>query len=545
MKFSEKYAELRNEQKKQSFAKIHPKIHIKPITDRMNKEDLFFHSINLKKKVNKLQSELDEKKAEIVKVNLNLKKEEKLLNELTKENQTELNKKENMKKGRDSKSVYQAKEKYSLLKTSFQKLQNETKNLREELSVGKQNYNKKVHSEEKSSDLIKEMRKIKDRFKETKNDIESNLEDINQLKDIKNLFYFNHNKISELENDSKLKEEENIKLGKEIDLLKEEISKMDEKLKKQNIHKAKLKISNEEKLRNKKEEEKYYMNYQENMNKLKALDEEVQKIQGDFGSLKAKYNSKDMEYKKLKETLQTPQCPTTKKYDQNKNKVIKYYDFKKEQNRIEILNSIATDVSKKCEIYEKTLKEKYQVEPEEVLKDFGYEGVIIESNTTNLNNKNKKKEAEAEKTNPFDIDKEIKRRNELKQEEEDDQIMFREFLIIIMKNIGVDTTGLGKAFDQTFSKVITDSSLKNKASFLAQEYANKINLTTFDDDINLNTLKAKFIMKAQSLNNSASDFHNYIKEILSSIEMSQNEDGKTEELFKKNEIFVHFLIIFW
>ena len=340
------------------------------------REQLYAETMQLKRTVNSLRKELAETKSQVVKTELTLRKKEKIIEDLSKENDVEEIKKDNIKRAKDSTIVTLVKKKYKELQQGYKELQEENDNLKANTKLTKI---KEIQIQ--TEILQEEMTKMKNLYRESCNQNRSNIEQLSELNEIKNKFAQQHLIIQNLQELCDNSSKENKELKNQIDLIKEKSLKKDEVIKKQKIDNKKLKVTNDNYLNEKKMKEPFAMGYNEYIQKLRDL-EEKNKI------LKQEYKSKETEcidQKKLIEEMRkkiaTPINPICKTYNVKEQKHIESKPVSDNTTKVELLSSLVKELKIKCNIYEKYLMSN-GIEPESVLKEYNYTGVVPPKSAT-------------------------------------------------------------------------------------------------------------------------------------------------------------------
>ena len=340
----------------------------------IDKERLYEDNILLKKDINKIKRELAETKFEVVKKGMELKEKEKIIIDCLKENNIEIDHQNKLGKAKESAIISLYKEKYINLKNKYNEKCSENKLLKSNIKLTK------LEEYKIENDILnKELSKIKLLYEERKRKIEILKKNIQDFEELKKKFFEQHLIINSLEQKNKLLNEEieNLKImNKELSQEYEKSRKKREKLKLSN---DKLKIKNIKFLNSKKIRE---------ISEVKIINNEyiIKKLKKELNDIKLAYTRKNMDYIKLKNDYNN----FKEKFVNNNNKALSPFKYdeiselekeKKPNSKIELYKSLYDDCKIKIIIYEKYLQ-KNNVNPNNIIKDYGYEGII-----TNENNK--------------------------------------------------------------------------------------------------------------------------------------------------------------
>ncbi|MCQ2819294.1 MAG: hypothetical protein MJ252_18680 [archaeon] len=331
----------------------------------VDKDELYKKTVRIQHSNNKLRLLLAEAKSSLVQSELNLKKKEKMIDELKTENKTAQEKRENKEKGRESTLTSQVQKNYKELKQGFRKLEEENQMLKSSLTVAKRK-EFKIDTE----DILKEMIKLKKMYKECSEKNNESKERIDELQEIKKKFFIQHKVIESLKEDSETSQKEMRDMSDQIQILRERIAKKEEELKKQKIMNKKLEISNNAFLEDKKTTEKYNMSYYEYMTKLEETEENAKKADEEYRSLEGERNSLSKKLKELKKELQVPNSPTTEEFKREA-KARQIEMNEKSKIKAELHRALLRDQDIKVKNYENYLLQNGE-DPEQILKDGGY-----------------------------------------------------------------------------------------------------------------------------------------------------------------------------
>lgn len=334
------------------------------------KEELYEETMQLKRTVNRLRKELAETKSAVVKTELNLRKKEKIIEDLSKENDVEEIKQENIKKAKESTIVALVKKKYNELKDGYKSLQEENEVLKANAKITKI---KEIQIE--TEVLLQEMKKIKSLYLHSQ---EQNKTKLNQLSDygqMREKFIEQHQIIKALQSNYEDLKKQNREFSNQVDTLRDKIIKKDETIRKQKISNQKLQAANDTYLNEKKSSEKYKMNYNEYQIIMNDLQKKCEKLESDYKQKEIDCINQRKMISDMQKRAARPINPTIKEFN---NETIKHIEVKQQNvdsSKNELLRSLLKDYKLKCSIYEKVLID-YGKNPDEVLKQYGYEGVL-------------------------------------------------------------------------------------------------------------------------------------------------------------------------
>ncbi|MCQ2817778.1 MAG: hypothetical protein MJ252_10985 [archaeon] len=337
------------------------------------KEELYDETMKLKRTLNSLKRELEDTKSQVVKQELTLRKKDKIIEDLSKENDVEDVRKDNIKRAQDSTIVSLVKRKYKELQKGFNDLKQENEILKANTKLTK------IKEIQIETEVMKEeMKKIKSLYKQSALENECKSDKLNEINEVKSRFAQQHKIIRNLQETCDNSQNEIKDLKREIDTLKEKLNKREELLKKKKIEIQTLKVKNQTYLDEKKTKETYTMGYNEYMQRLNDLNEKNQRLSVDY----KKRETECMELKKtlaaISQKLSTPMSPIINSYNVQGDKLIQSGEPTVNNTKMELLSSLVKDLTIKCNIYEKYLKEQGE-DVNTILKDNGYEGVISHS----------------------------------------------------------------------------------------------------------------------------------------------------------------------
>ena len=368
--------------------------------NKIEREQLYENNMQLKDTINKLKRELAEVRNQVVKKDLELRKKERLIKECNKENDLESVHEMNLEKARESTLVSLCRDKYNEIKKMYDKKCEENNILKANIKITKlKEYQIQIDS------LKKEMGKIRNLYLHT---LDNNNQLSNSIKDfdkLKKKYLEQHNLINGLMDKCNLYNDEINLLKQQNDYLQIKLEQNMRQQKELKNHNLKLKLTNEKFLTQKKTKENYTLNKDDNQKLINSLKK-------DLSEYKRLYNLKNVECSKLLEHNQKLTNAELKKkkeqqilkpFDFNQIKVIENKKENNETNKLSLYKSLFNENRHKIEIYELYFK-KMGIDKDQIIKDFGYEGVITvnmkipqkneilqnntESNNSNSNNNN-------------------------------------------------------------------------------------------------------------------------------------------------------------
>lgn len=472
-----------------------------PFGEATNKEELYEETILLKKTVNKLKVDLAEAKSEVVKTELNLRKKEKLIEDLTKENQTEESKNENKKRGRESTLASLIQKNYKTLRNGYRILEDENKNLKADLK------STKIKESQLEADiLIEEMQKIKKLYQHSQENNANYRKQIEDLNEFKTQFYAQHKIIQKLQENEAKANDELMNIKTQYEDLFNKYNKKEENIKKQELIIKKLKHENEKFLKEKKDNEKYFMAYSEYQSELKDLKDKYEKSEKDYKKCESENNSLKKVIKNYEQKLKIPENPTSKEYNMNNGKMYESKMSSLDVQKTELMHSLVKDLGIKCKIYEKYIK-KNGGAPSDVLKQNGYQGVIGSAS---------EKVEEQLKT-----ESSVKSNNIVEIESNDEE--FKSFEYMLIKSLEANNTT-----KETISEAINKINTEGNQNIL-EDIVNTFNTYMINgNDDNKALISKQFSKKYEELKKKDNDFIEYINQLISQIK-NYAEDEKNQE----------------
>ena len=174
----------------------------------MEKEELYEQTMHLKKRNNKLKSELDEARSIIVKKDIEIRKKDKLIEDLSKEN-VQIVHEENVHKAKDSTLVTLVKKKYYQLKAEYDDVVKENELLKANVKLTKI---KEIKLEMEV--LQQEYTKLKQLYTHMQEQNKCNVNEISQLKTYQHEYLKQHQLICTLRDNYEHTKETNSKYKK-------------------------------------------------------------------------------------------------------------------------------------------------------------------------------------------------------------------------------------------------------------------------------------------------------------------------------------------
>ena len=345
--------------------------------NKIEREQLYEYNMQLKDIINKLKRELAETRNQVVKKDIEIRKKEKLIKEVSKENDIESVHELNLEKARESTLVSLCKDKYKEIKKEYLKTCEENNILKANIKITK------IKEYQIQIDVLKkEMEKLRNLYLNTLDDNNKLNKEIQEIKSLKQKFYEQHNiinnfieKCNQYDIDINNLKEKNSFLQSKL----EQNNKLKNELKNSNF---KLKISNEKFLKQKKLKENFSLNQNDNQNLIEYLKKErdeykrLYKLKNEECNKMIEMNTKreNEEIKRKKE-----KDYSLKPFNYNNLIVIENKKEDKDYNKVSLYKSLLDESRHKNEIYELYLK-KTGIDKDKLIKAFGYDGVM-NSNT--------------------------------------------------------------------------------------------------------------------------------------------------------------------
>jgi hypothetical protein len=308
---------------------------------------------------------MDEIKNKLFKKDLELIKKDKIMRDLSRENLPEYTREINKEKAKESSLLSMCRQKYNEVKEQYKKKCEENDILKMNIKLTKlKEYQIQIET------LSKEMEKIRNLYINSQTNYENCLKEIKEIQDIKKEFSQQHSIINSLNKKNKdLLLEMNF-IRQENQFLKNELSKnqqIQKKLKKNNL---KLKLSNEKYMNLKKRNENNIIINNDNIRQLKNLRKDL----AEYKSLYLKQSEQYQNLLKKGSTTTAINKPLSFKpfnYENVKNTE----ENQLSQNQSQLYRSLLEEAKIKNKIFENFLME-HDINPEQILKDRGYDGIM-------------------------------------------------------------------------------------------------------------------------------------------------------------------------
>ena len=360
-----------------SFTKVNKtkKIYkIKTSLLNVDKEQLYENNIQLKKYINKLEKELLVLKFKLNQKEKEIKNKEKIIDKYI-TNSKDLKDKEKL---IESNIISHYKDKYLEIKTQYEEELNKTEIMKENLKETK------LKECLIQNDVVKkQMFKMKKIFKNNKKKEQSFKKANSELNLFKQKFVEQHILLTNFMKSNEV-------LNTEITTLKKEKSQVNTELENSKKKNDKLKHSLDKlKLKNIK-----YLDCKKALEEIKFnnlnFEQTIKQLKSELNSIKFAYDSKTNNYNEL-----LKQFNDFKKIfdEKNSNDVLKPFNYEeikdiektpipKNFDKIELYKSLYEESRIKNIIYEKYLREK-KINPKQIIKDYGFDGVINNDNKIN------------------------------------------------------------------------------------------------------------------------------------------------------------------
>lgn len=351
---------------------------------KMEIEQLYEYNLQLRDNLNKLKKELAETKYQVVKKEIELREKEKIIRSIIRENDVDVVHEEKFEKAKESALLTMCKDKYNILRNTYEKECEENKILKANIKLTK------IKEFQIENDILnKEIRKIRALYDNCKKVLKKYKNMVKELKSFKTKFLEQHTIISSFTQKCDLLNAQIETLKQERDLLQKNLDSNIKRQEKLKISNNKLKFKNIRFLNQKKAKEDYNFknnNYQKTLNKLESDAKEFKSAfyqkMSEYKELKEQYETLDQKYKILSKTSLKPF-----KYDDIKH--IERESDLKNIDKIELYKSLYDESQMKIVIYEKYFKEK-NIKYEDIIRESGYNGILnSENRILLLNQKNK------------------------------------------------------------------------------------------------------------------------------------------------------------
>ena len=343
---------------------------------QITREELYEENMHLKDKLNKMRRELDETKNKLFKRGLELNKKEKIIRDCNKENVTELTHEINLEKAKESALLTMCKQKYNEMKHKYEKKCEENDILKANIKITKiKEYKIQIEV------LKNEMDKIRNLYLNSQSNYEKSLEEIKQMNNLKSEFNKQHSIINTLNNKNQNLSNEMNYLQQENDYLRKELKKNQEIQKKLKKNNFKLKMTNEKFMNLKKQKDNSVILNTDNIRKLKILKK-------DLAEYKLLYSKQNEKYQNLLKNIPSKQnIIDLKPFNYQNLKNVEASPIS--DNQSQLYKSLLEDAKVKNSIFENFLRE-HDINPELLIKNKGYEGILninINKNIQKLNQK--------------------------------------------------------------------------------------------------------------------------------------------------------------
>ena len=337
----------------------------------ITKEELYEENFQLKNSLKRAKKELEEVKKSLFKKGLELEKKEKIINDCTKENVTDLEHELNLNKAKESSLLTLCRKKYSEMKSKYEKECKQNEILRMNIKLTKlKEYQTQIDAYQK------ELQKILKLYNNSKEKLDKALKEINDLNEIKNEFINQHSLINVLRKKCEDLTDNITTLQEENNFLKNEIERnqmIQKKLKRSNV---KLRISNEKFMKMKKMKEGSYIVNKNNIIKLNNLQKDLKEYKDLYEKTNYEYLRITNNIAKKDKNIVTPDLLDIQGINFLNSKII---EKKIENNQEELYKSLLNNEKLKNKIFEKYLKD-HGINTEKILKEKGYDGIIRKEN---------------------------------------------------------------------------------------------------------------------------------------------------------------------
>lgn len=379
-----------------SFSELYPPVtftmpsYQKPsrIGNQITREELYEENMHFKNKINKMRRQLDEVNNKLFKRGLELNKKEKIIRDCNKENVTEYTHELNLEKAKESALLSVCKQKYIQMKKDYEKKCKENEILIANIKITKlKEYQIQIDV------LKKEMEKLRTLYINSQSNYENSVKEVKEMKEIKTEFSQQHTIINSLNkkyNDLSIEMSNVVEENNYLRNLLDKNHKIQKELK---IKSSILKISNDKYLKLKKNKETSLIINKDYEAQLKKLNKEVKEY-------KLLYSRLSEEYNKLLGNKEKPKMINMKKNSESKsdnnNIMIKNDIIKSNNNQFQLYKSLYEELKIKNRILENFLKEN-DIDPEQIIKNKGYDGVM--NSNTKINIQKLKEKIEKSSTN--------------------------------------------------------------------------------------------------------------------------------------------------
>ena len=534
--------------------------------NKIEREQLYENNMQLRENLNKLERQLKKSKYLNVKTEMELRKKEKLIENLINENSKDEIDQKRIIPVKESVLLTKFKQKYNKIKTDYEKLNSEYNILKA---------NKKLTSireyQIENEVLNKEIKKIKSLYENSKKYYDKYKDTNEKFKEIKIKFVEQHSiilsyeqKIEMLNEKIKILEEENINIKKDIENERKRFEKY-------NIKNKILEIKNKKLLDNKKIKEISELE----QNNYKKDNEEQKK---EIFELKSALNIRISEI----QTLQK-ECDNYKKLiekiDNTSLEPINYQNFQhfekkeypKNADKLELYKSLYEESLIIISSYEKYFKEN-DINPKNIVKNYGYNGTINSNNKIiyNFNDKIEEKnyldnntDAGLSNTNTKVFSNELQNENEI-QSDINNEMKEKEnfYFLIFIKNLEAKkiTSEYMKNKIESIKKLFNDKKSIKKEEFLSpfiKMLIEDMKITKEEDKKQIENFMSEYFDYFQNnynifiqqlieifdniINYDSKNTENYLNSLAFNIQKYKNElIQKLKEIDKKNTKIISF-----
>ena len=381
--------------------------------NQITREELYEENMHLKDKINKMKRQLDEVKNKLFKRGLELNKKEKIIRDCSKENVTEYTHELNLEKAKESALLSVCKQKYIQMKKDYENKCKENDILMANIKITKlKEYQIQIDV------LKKEMEKLRTLYINSQSNYENSIKEVKEMKEIKTEFSQQHTIINSLNKKYQDLSVEMNNLLEENIYLRNLLDKSRKIQKELMIKSSVLKISNDKYLKLKKHKENSVVINQDNEIKLKKLKKEVKEYASLYSKLSDQYQ-KVLGNKKEKQQYSMKNLSSESK----NNQYVKHIEIlSNNNNQFQLYKSLYEEVKIKNKILENFLKEN-DIDPEQIIKNKGYDGVMnsnikinieklkqkIEKSSTNISLNNTKEGTPTDKNDNKNTSKRLSR----------------------------------------------------------------------------------------------------------------------------------------
>ena len=342
---------------------------------QITREELYEENMHLKNSLNKMKKELDEVKNKLFKRGLELNKKDKIIRDCSKENVTEYTHEMNLEKAKESALLTMCKEKYIKMKKDFEKKCDENEILKANIKITK------LKEYQIQIDVLKlEMEKLRTFYNNSQKNYESSLRELKEMEKLKSEFSNQHIIINSLNKKNQELSTEMNYLLEENEFLKGKLSKNQLIQKQLKIKNTKLKQTNEKYMELKKKKENSIIVNNVNLRELRNLRKDV-------AEYKRLYYQQEEKYKNaLKANQGMPEKVNKNIFGLNKFNYKEIKDIEPNKvgdNKADLYKSLLDEAKIKNSILESFLRE-HDIDPELIIKEKGYEGVVNINTNQNL-----------------------------------------------------------------------------------------------------------------------------------------------------------------